>query len=438
MKQKFLFTAHHDLLPKVHPALQSYVSELSEIIGKEGNDYPTPAHALRLPLDTHVMDEIAVAAKRYSSPRLKYVIVIGIGGSMLGTKAVYDALCGKDGALSSRAKLFFLETLSVSAIVHVSEMLMKEAHASDEFLINLVSKSGTTMEPVVNFELLYQALQKRFSDIATRVVCTTDVGSALWTEGTRLGCGLLPVPTLVGGRYSVFSAVGLFPLFLAGVDVEGFRDGGRDMLHAVISFNERENYATRSAEEIFAALVSGCNMFNIFHFTPELESLGKWERQLIAESIGKEKDIDGKIVHAGITPIVSIGSSDLHSMAQLFLGGPRDKFTMFVRANDPTDMRVHSDGVCAKLAGGAISKTPSDIMDAILGGTMGAYEKHGLPFSEVRLPAISSYTLGLYMEWRMATVIYLAKLMNVDAFNQPNVEDYKKVTREILNQVGST
>ena len=105
---------------------------------------------------------------------------------------------------------------------------------------------------------------------------------------------------------------------------------------------------------------------------------------------------------------------------------------MFVRAEVPTDSRIDPRGVCGTLVEGTTGKTSSEIMEAILSGVMHAYEKHHLPFSEARLPEISNYSLGLYMEWRMATVIYLAKLMNVNAFDQPNVEDYKKKTRELL------
>jgi len=433
MPKGLSFTTHHDLPVEIHDNLRAYVSELSEVVEEKSDDYSTPPHALQLPADAHIMEEVAIAAKRYSSPHLKYVLVIGIGGSYLGTKAVYDALVGGEyGGSAQRTKLLFLETFSPQALENVNRILATEVHSSNELLINLISKSGTTTEPIANFQLLYGDLSKRFSDIATRVVCTTDVGSALWIEGARLGFGLLSVPTHVGGRYSVFSSVGLFPLLLAGVDVDGFREGGKDMLQAVLSLDEKKNYAVRSAQEMFSALSLGCSMFNIFHFNPELESLGKWERQLIAESIGKEKDLSGKVVYAGITPIVSIGSSDLHSMVQLYLGGPRDKFTMFVRAEVPTDPRIDPRGVCGTLVEGTTGKTSSEIMEAILSGVMHAYEKHHLPFSEARLPEISNYSIGLYMEWRMATVIYLAKLMNVNAFDQPNVEDYKKKTRELL------
>lgn len=434
MKKTFSFTGAHTLSMRTEPALKEYIATVAELVQKNAHRYDTREEALLLPLDTSIREEARRMAERYASPRLKYLIVIGIGGSNLGAKAVYDALYGKDGiGFSSGPKLLFLDTLSSAAINTVSKILDEVEHA-DEFLINLISKSGSTIESIASFELVYQMLERRFSDIASRVVCTTDVDSVLWSEGGRRGFGLLPVPALVGGRFSIFSSVGIFPLLCAGVDIDLFCQGGADMLHVAVLPDRDENYAQKAAEELFAATHAGYTMFNIFHFNPELESLGKWERQLIAESLGKENDRAGNTVHAGITPIVSIGSTDLHSMAQLYLGGPQDKFTMLIRGGEDAGVHMPPEGVLFPLAKEISGKSAGEIMDAILTGVKGAYQQHGLPFVEIRLSDISPYTLGLYMEWRMATVVYLAQLMNVNAFDQPNVEDYKKITRAILNQ----
>ena len=433
MKKGFLFTRGHTLVAEKDSALLEYVGALAKMVKGGIAKHDSHEHALLLPVDTGALEATKSLAKRHASPGLKYIVVIGIGGSNLGTKAVYDALRGgHDLALLHMPKLLFLDTFSHNAVEEIDEILRRGIKSSNEIVINLISKSGTTTESIANFELLFQTLEKRFSDIGSRVVCTTDTDSALWVEGKRRGFGLLPIPLLVGGRYSVFSAVGLFPLLLAGIDIEGFREGGRDMLRAALSSDKHENWATRSAEELFTAMHAGCTMFNIFHFNPELESLGKWECQLIAESLGKETNLFGEIVRMGITPIVSVGSSDLHSMGQLYFGGPRDKFTMLVRAEEGVGTRIQTGGILSSLVKGISGKSGSEIMEAIFWGVKSAYEKKGLPFSTVRLPTVSPYTLGLYMEWRMATVIYLAKLMNVNPFDQPNVEDYKKITREIL------
>jgi len=434
MNKEFSVDHTHAFAVSPSSALIPYVTELAEMVRTGTSGRSAHEESLLLPTDPGVLLAATIMKERYASPELRYVIVIGIGGSNLGTKAVYDALYGNEDLGRTRMpKLLFLDTVSTPLVTALEEILSSTT-TSKELLVNLISKSGTTAESIANFEVLYKALKKRFADIDTRIVCTTDVDSALWTLGKERGFGLLPIPLHVGGRYSVFSSVGIFPLLLLGVPVEEFRKGAAEMLQACTSLDLENNPATRAAEELFTAMHEGCTMLNIFHFNPELESLGKWERQLIAESLGKEKDLDGSVVHAGITPIVSIGSTDLHSMAQLYFGGPRDKFTMLVRAQEHDDVRVPEGGALTALVAGIGGKSEAEIMEAIVAGVAGAYQKNALPFISVRLPSVSAYTLGLYMEWRMATVMYTAKLMHLNPFDQPNVEDYKTVTKTLLNK----
>ena len=415
--------------------LSDYVNELRMLVSQNSEEYPLHEHLLKLPRDQRVLALTEEAAARYRSDRLKYVIVIGIGWSNLGAKAVYDAMRGVLGELTTASpKLLFADTVSSSLLSNMTEFLEHHVTHADELVINLISKSGTTTESIVNFEILYRSLAEKFPDIASRIVVTTDHGSRLWNEGERLGFGLLPIPNEVGGRYSVFSAVGLFPLLLAGIDIMELRAGGSAMLEQCILDNISLNPALIAAQTIHAAHQEGATIHNLFLFNPELESLGKWERQLIAESLGKECDLSGAVVRAGITPIVSIGSTDLHSMAQLYFGGPRDKFTTIVQADAPRQPRVSDQEVLHELVSGLSGKSPSDIMQAIVSGVRVAYKKNKLPVALVRLSEISPYTLGAYLLWRMATVMYLAKLMRVNAFDQPNVEDYKIATREFLEE----
>ncbi len=407
--------------------------KLELIVNKKTGEYLMSEEVLRLPFDANIFAETKRLAERYFTSQLKFVIVIGIGGSNLGTKALYDALRGPlDLMNTTKPKILFLDTTSATLLHEIEEVLALHVHYADEVLINIVSKSGTTTESIVNFELIIEHLKSHVEHIETRVVATTDHGSKLWKYAEANGYGLLAVPESVGGRFSVFSGVGLFPLLLAGIDVTQFREGASEMFTHCTSGDSTENHARRSAEVIFAAMQSGVSMLNIFHFNPELESLGKWERQLIAESLGKEKDLNGKTVNAGITPIVSIGSTDLHSMAQLYFGGPRDKFTMIIRAGEVTSRRVHLKTPTEALVPGISGRTPADIMESILVGVREAYQKNKLPYVDIRLPAVSAHAIGAYMEWRMATVLYLAALIHVNPFDQPNVEDYKKGAREAL------
>ena len=307
----------------------------------------------------------------------------------------------------------------------------------EEILISLSSKSGGTTETIANFELLRAFLNKHIDGIDQRIVVTTDAESPLHKVATKMGYGILLMPQMVGGRFSVFSHAGIFPLLLAGIDVISLLDGARGVLDAERESSNSNQTAKFAAESIFREMTVGhCNILNIFHFHPELESLGKWERQLIAESLGKKNDISGREIRSGITPIVSIGSTDLHSMAQLYFGGPKDKMTIIVRANRTTTERIPSDGVLHDVAPALSMRSPVELNDAIYQGVVRAYHKNKLPVVLVTLPSVSAVAIGAYMEWRMLVVIYLATLLHVDPYNQPNVEDYKEETRVILGHLG--
>ncbi len=429
-KQHLNFT-HSNIPSSVVPSrITLYTEHLKEVLGEHDTNYKTHEHALRLPLDKHMLSDVTHMVQRYWNTQLRYIIVVGIGGSNLGAKAVYDAIRGtQDGMSDGYPKLIFLDTVSSRLLTDIERMLEVEVSYPDEILVNLISKSGNTTESIANFEILYEYLAHRFPSIASRIVVTTDHNSKLWQLAEKNKISLLAIPKEVGGRFSVFSPVGLFPLALTGIDIEAFIEGGKDCLSLCF---EKENHALRFAEAVYRAGRHGATIINFFFFDPEFESLGKWMRQLYGESLGKEKDKSGKVVRTGITPIVSIGSIDLHSMAQLYLGGPKDKFTLFVHAAHSSHFKVSSSGLFAELVPGIAEKSPESIMKAIYEGTKAAYHSHKLPYGEVILPSISPYTLGMLLQWQMLAMVYLGELMHVNIFDQPNVEDYKKVTREIL------
>jgi len=239
------------------------------------------------------------------------------------------------------------------------------------------------------------------------------------------GFTCLPIPQNVEGRYSVLSAAGILSLSLAGIDTHALREGASKMREICLSGNMEENIALISAGILYHRYQKGISIHNSFFFSPELESLGKWYRQLLAESIGKEEK--------GILPIVSIGSNDLHSVAQLYLGGPQNIFTTFVYAEDGTaGVKVPAMPMFSGLVPGIAAKDFSEIGNAIYGGVLAAYKQRALPFVEIIFPEISAKTLGAYVQFKMIETMYLAHLLGVNAFNQPNVEEYKAETRGML------
>jgi glucose-6-phosphate isomerase len=160
--------------------------------------------------------------------------------------------------------------------------------------------------------------------------------------------------------------------------------GARDIRPYCLNTKVADNPAAQSAALMALALQDGKNINDTFVFNSELESLGKWYRQLLGESIGKEHNLRGEQVHSGITPTVSVGSTDLHSVGQLYLGGPKDKLTTFVYSSKHNNaLTVPSNRIFPSIAPMIDGKTTTDIMQAILGGTKIAYNKNQLPFIEI-------------------------------------------------------
>lgn len=427
--QPLRFTYEHVVTGAPSHLLVARTDEIRALTKSKGA-YVSPLEALRTPFDARFVEDAKKLAEKFWNTHLKYVIVVGIGGSNLGVQAVVDALgAAVDAKTRKGPQLFCLDTVSPALLEHKLDLLFHDVRHADEILINIVSKSGTTTETAANFHWFFARLAAHFPHLASRVVVTSDAGSPLFRRAMEEGFATLALPTSVGGRYSVFTPVGLFPMLLCGIDIDMFVRGARDAIGAALT---EDNSAARAAEVIARTKNSGTTMINFFYFNPEFESLGKWCRQLYAESLGKEFDRSGRTVRAGMTPIVSIGSVDLHSMAQLYFGGPRDKFTMFTYVPVKMSARISGDVPLAGLVPGIVGRTPEEIMSAIYSGTVAAYRARRLPFGEVSIGAVSPYAIGAYMAWQMLVVVFLGELWNVDTFDQPAVEEYKKITRKIL------
>ncbi|MBI4437647.1 hypothetical protein HY631_01715 [Candidatus Uhrbacteria bacterium] len=386
--------------------------------------YEDSESCLYLPFDEGVLRQVREAAAAVKTHTLQYVVVIGIGGSNLGAQAVYDAVAGSMNLLVDRLpKLLFLDTVSDEKMTAVTRTL--ERHPSrDDFAVVVISKSGTTAETIANTEILWAFLAEHFGDPRSRFVAITDEGSKLWLIAGEKKITRVAIPSPVGGRFSVFSAVGLLPLLLSGIDVEDVLDGARDAVRDSTQDSLDKNTALVSAVLTDVHRRAGRMILNSFLFSPKLESLGKWHRQLVGESLGK----DG----LGLTPIVSIGSTDLHSQAQLLFGGPDDKFTHLIYSMKGDVNQVPSHPALPGLVPDIQNKSLEQIMKAIVGGVAMTFRDLKRPYVEIDLQGVGPYQLGYYLQWRMIEVMYLARLMGVNAFDQPHVELYKTHTRALL------
>lgn len=408
-------------------SLQLFIKHIQEVAKK--NNYEDDESSINLPFDTEILGRVRDLVGKMVSHKLKYILNIGIGGSYLGTKAVYDAVYGYFDAVEPVRfpKIIFLDTVDPEFMDKVS-LLLKTLSSKEEILINVISKSGTTTEPLANFETILPGIL----DWTDRIVVTADEDSSFFKESKEKGYSVLNIPKKIGGRYSVFSSVGLFPLMAAGIDVDKLLLGAKSMRDLCLTDDVLNNPALVSSIVLYLHNLKGKNINDNFIFHPELESLGKWYRQLMGESIGKEKIIDGKSEYLGITPTVSIGSVDLHSVAQLYIGGPRDKITTFITAPSQNKIGVPAVMSYPALVPQISGKSLAVIMTAIFDGTSTVYKNQKLPYVHVSLDDLSSQSLGEFMQFKMMEMMFLAKLLGINGFDQPHVELYKKETKKLL------
>lgn len=415
-------TAHikeSEIVQTAH-SLVSYIEHLNQVANL--NTYDFFESSLNLPFDTELVAHVHKVVKGLVTPKLKWVLDIGIGGSNLGTKAVYDALYGYYDLIEAERmpKLLSSDT-NDSGYISKLKKLVHNIKDPEEIIINAVSKSGSTAETVANLEILMDGAPH----LKSRLVVTTNFESDLWVQVQNLGIKCLPIPDKVGGRYSVFSAVGLFPLMCVGVNILELLEGAMEMRAKCITSDPLKNPAVVSAVALYLNYSNGKRINDNFIFHPELESLGKWYRQLMGESIGKKG--------VGITPTVSIGSTDLHSMGQLYLGGPKDKFFTFIStAGHSTGTSIPANPSVPLVVEELRGKSTQEIMAAIFKGVKTTYDKNHIPYMEIELQSISERSLGKFLQLKMVEMMYLGKLLKVNAFDQPNVEAYKTETLRLL------
>ena len=311
---------------KTRKKLSLEISKIKESIQKKEKGYD----AVNIPFNAKEYREIYELAEAKRALNISAIVVIGIGGSNLGSMAVHDAINGKFHNQKDKTKIFFADTTDSDSIFEIKEIMEKILRSEKNVLLNLISKSGNTTESIANFQILLELLKKHRKNYQKYVLVTTDKNSKLEQFALKQKFDVLNIPETAGGRYSVFSAAGLFPLQMVGIDTKKLLKGAREITDRCLSREIQKNPSAQSAIDIYCNHREGKSIHDIFVFSNDFESLGKWYRQLLAESLGKKYTKTGIKVNEGINPTVSVGSTDLHSMAQLYLGGPADKFTTFI------------------------------------------------------------------------------------------------------------
>lgn len=397
---------------------QGLIPEIQKINFEFKSRYNTPYAFAYAPFDNNILNHIndLVEQKKKLAPTI--LVVIGIGGSNLGAMAVHESINGKlYNDKNPSLRVYFADTVDGDYIMDIYSLVQAQLLLGNNVIINVISKSGSTIETKANFELFLNLIKKykneKFNEM---LVITTDKGSLFWDYAIATNCSVLEIPKEVGGRYSVFTAVGLFPLMMLSIDCKSLLQGACDITQSCLNIDPIKNPAAQNAAILYHHYKNGININNMFLFGVYLESLGKWFAQLMGESIGKELDLSGQKVEVGITPTVSIGTIDLHSLGQLYLAGPIDKFTTFVGIEKDNN----------------IENSFSNIMNAIFLGTQQAYFNKNRPFFSIIYKEKSAYEVGQFMQFNMYMIVYLASLLRIDPFDQPAVELYKNEAKKLL------
>lgn len=383
----------------------------------KSNDTTASEYSLYYAQDYDLQETLALIKKNYKG--VKHLVLLGIGGSSLGLEAIHSVLNDKKVTLS------ILDTVSANSL---NEILaeVKKLKKTTQVAICIISKSGSTTETLANASILLAELELHFSnDIYKQTFFIGDNNTDLVKYAKKVSATYISIPNVIGGRYSVATAVGLVPMAILGYDTDEFISGYMDA-----SQEQYETITADSAARISLYYQNKYQHYNFFAFETRLEKLGRWYRQLFAESLGKEFDLNNKLVTNTIIPTIST-PIELHSIGQLYLSGRANVYTDFVTFDDETiDFKIPSK---TKLATSIKGLSMQEIATALYGGVIGAYKERQLPYRATIFEESLPYSLGLFMGMRLREVMYIANLLNVNAFDQPNVELYKIKTKEILN-----
>ena len=376
-----------------------------------------------------------------------HVLVLGIGGSALGTKALLNALRPPAwNELDDEAREFFPRLTVLENVDPTSVAAALQRIDPRRVLVNVISKSGGTAETMAQYLVVRAWLEDALGAAAYRhLVFTTDPSrGALRELAQRDHIATLDVPPDVGGRFSVLSPVGLLPAALVGIDIEGLLQGARLALERA-----EENDLLRNPAALYAALYHeadvshGARIHVLMPYTDRLRELAEWYRQLWAESLGKRTDRQGKTVHAGPTPVGAVGATDQHSQVQLFMEGPYDKAITFVTVEN-FGVEVKIPAPSASGGGPALpadlsylpGHTLGELLQAEYEATSAALAQMGRMNCTLRLPDLSATTIGETIMFFQLATGYAGVWYGIDPFDQPGVELGKRLTYAAMGRPG--
>ena len=419
---------NHEINEEIIRSYQDKVERINKMIDERtgpGNDFlgwvDWPVN-----YDKEEVERIKKDAK-YVRDNFDILVVCGIGGSYLGARAALEALNG----LKSDDKLeviFMGQTFSPNYVAQVLEYLKDK-----RFAINVISKSGTTTETSISFRLLKELLEKQIGKEASRkaIYATTDKArGALKTLCNQEGYATYVLPDDIGGRYSVLTAVGLFPLAAAGIDIDAMLLGAKEAREAYDSTNLEKNLCYRYAVSRDYMLRHGKPVEMYVTYEPQMSQISEWLKQLFGESEGKEKK--------GLFPASATFSTDLHSLGQFIQDGTPLLFETILNVVNPKqDIKIPHDNEDLDGLNYLEGKDLAFVNQKAFEGTLKAHVEDGhVPCNVIYIDKLDERTLGHLFYFFMRACAMSAYLLDINPFNQPGVEIYKKNMFHLLGKKG--
>ncbi|CAN5890332.1 glucose-6-phosphate isomerase [soil metagenome] len=371
-------------------------------------------HSMLLDPDLEELSRIEEIANEIRS-RADVLLCIGIGGSYLGAEAVMEAL-----------RLPFEEQKPevIFAGHHLSPSYHERllAYLEDKSVyVNVISKSGATLEPALAFRFVREFMERRFEDADRRIIATTDAQSGILKNlSNDRGYRTFVVPDDVGGRFSVLTPVGLLPIAADGHDI-------RSLLASATEVASSDNeVALAYAQDRFILHEAGYTNEIMAVFEPRLAGFGAWWQQLYGESEGKD--------HKGLFPSVVQYTTDLHSVGQYVQDGQRKLIETFLLANGESGLKVIRSQSDVDGLSDLVGKTYNDVNAAAYAGTAEAHTSGGVPNMTFRLEGLNEKTLGEALYTFEHAVAVSGYLLGVNPFDQPGVEAYKRAMYAFLGR----
>ena len=421
---------------------QEYQNKISDIITDLNKRKDKPGEGLQW-MNLGYSEETLWFVKEYAAivkNRFENVLILGIGGSALGGIAMTEALLKPYWNILSaeerdnNPRIFFLDNIDPDQIYSLLNALNLE-----KTLVNVITKSGTTAETMAQYMIVSNMLQEKLGDdYRKNIVVTTDKELGLLRQlANQEGYKNFVIPDDVGGRYSVFSAVGLLPLALVGIDIDEVINGVKDMDLALKNTDIKHNIAAQCALiHYLLDKKKNKNILVMMPYSSRLRYVADWFVQLWAESLGKNVDNNGNRISIGTTPIKSVGATDQHSQIQLFNEGPNDKVIDFIRVEE-FDTTVEIPKIFEYTGIGYLGgKTINQLINAEADATKIALLDFGRPNLTITLPKVNGYYIGQLLYMLEVETAITGALYNINAFNLPGVEQAKDYTYALMGRAG--